>query len=69
MSPAERGSRRRPGGMQKHDSQSGRTVDRLILEVRGRLDAVLQELEEPAVDWDVVQTILEGTAEDVAAAT
>ena len=55
--------------MQKHDSQSGRTVDRLILEVRGRLDAVLQELEEPAVDWDVVQTILEGTAEDVAAAT
>ena len=38
-------------------------------ELRGRLHAVLQELYVPPVDWDVVQTLLEGAVEEIQAAT
>lgn len=39
----------------------------LRFELRGRLHAVLQELDMPAVDFDVVQTLLEGAVEAIEA--
>ena len=43
--------------------------DDLRWELRGRLHAVLQELDVRPVDFDVVQTILEGAVESIKAAT
>lgn len=74
MSPAGRGSRRRPGGMQEQDRQHRRTPlddaeGDLRWSTRSRCLAVLRELEGYPIDWDTVQTILEGGAEDVRNAT
>ena len=37
-------------------------------ELRGRLHAVLQELDVRPVEWDVVKTLLEGAVESIEAA-
>jgi hypothetical protein len=47
--------------------ETGRDELDLRFELRGRLHAVLQELEPPTVEWDVVQTILEGAVEAIQA--
>jgi hypothetical protein len=49
-------------------SQDGDERD-LCWELRGRLYAVLQELDVRPVDWDVVETILHGAVESIEAAT
>jgi hypothetical protein len=66
---ARRRSRKTFGGRHNEDSATiGGDAD-LRWELRGRLQAVLQELEERPVDWDVVQTLLEGAVEAIEATT
>lgn len=60
--PAEARREESPGGLPERSEELG-----LRFEIRGRLHAVLQELEPPTVEWDVVQTILEGAVEAIQA--
>ncbi len=61
-SPAMRGSRRRPGGMQIQDT----TLAGLIrLEIPERLRAILDELDRLDADVDVPRTIAEGCLEEI----
>jgi hypothetical protein len=69
---ARRRSRKTSGRRHIEDSQSpGRDADEhdLRSELRGRLHAVLQELDLRPVDYDTVRTILEGAVEAIDAAT
>ena len=72
--PPRRGSSRRPWGSQKQGSEAARPTPSedlgdLRWSTRSRCLAVLQELDGDPIDWDSIQTLLEGAAEDVAAAT
>jgi hypothetical protein len=66
---ARRRSRKTSGGPHIHDSATIGEDGGLGWEVRGRLLAVLQELDMRPVDYDVVQTLLEGAIEAIEAAT
>ena len=66
----------RPADARREEAPAGsspsvpHTVDgSLRWELRGRLHAALQELDERPVSWDVVQTLLEGAVESIDAAT
>ena len=66
----------RPADARREEAPAGsspsvpHTVDgSLRWELRGRLQAVLQELDLRPVDYDTVQTILEGAVEAIDAAT
>ena len=68
VSPAGRGSRRRPGGMHNEGSGDPRTTLHR-LEVQARLAAIVDELRLLDTDrMDVPLTLAEGLLEDIEAA-
>jgi hypothetical protein len=64
------GSARLPGGrhVERSDSNAAESNRELRLELRGRLNAVLAELDLEPIDWDVVTSLLAGALEEIEAA-
>jgi hypothetical protein len=54
--------------LQTHRSAADSQDADLRWELRGRLHAVLEELDERPADWDVVRTLLSGAVESIDAA-
>ena len=71
--PRGRGSSKRPGGMHSEPRpQTGRTDAHegdLRWSTRARCHAVLAELEGSPIDWESIQTILEGAVDEIRAST
>jgi len=66
---ARRRSRKIAGSGQAEISKPEGLQADLRWEIRGRLHAVLQELDVRPVNWDAVETILRGAVESIEAAT
>jgi hypothetical protein len=66
--PTEAGREESPGRTTPSVTHEDDDLRDLRWEMRGRLHAVLQELDVRPPDWDVIETLLRGALEDVEAA-